>query len=139
MGGAASRGAARATEAASHAPKPTPSPGRVQAQELLERLPEHSAVRKDAERAAQFEQWRILHEQHLDGVQLEEQNARDEGLTQLMHKTMQHPEGQIQYKEQYLPMQSSAMAERFELEVGAVHAPVYFVRQLWNARSAGTL
>ena len=124
MGGASSRAAARASKRAAPAAEQAVSGARVRAQASLDKLPETSAVRKDAELAEQFDQWRVAQEQRLDGSELEQESQRDDGLQKMMFKTMQKPEGQITYREQLLPMYSGELAKNLESQVCRCHLMV---------------
>lgn len=122
MGGTVSRAASRAPAAAAQAAKGrSASPAQAQVQKSLEGLPETSAVRRDAVVSEQFEQWRAAHEQHLDGIPLEEQNAKDGNLAQLMQQTMQQPSGRIEYREHLLSMPEGEIADRFEAKACPAH------------------
>ena len=119
MGASASRAVAKTASEAAPAQQAAAeaSAAAVAAQQALEHLPADSAVRKDAARATQYKEWRAAQEQGLDGVQLEEQSARDPGLNDMMHQTMQREEGQIQYREHLLPMQESPFAQTLVQEM----------------------
>ena len=84
---------------------------------LLQRLPQESAVKRDAERAEQFKEWRAAQEQGLDGVDLEQQNARDAGLDSLMRQTMRSAEGRIEYQEHFLPMPDGRLTQSLAAQV----------------------
>lgn len=58
MGSGASRAAARPAAAAAVEAAAAP-PVRTRAEAALERLPAGSAVRRDAERAVQYHEWRV--------------------------------------------------------------------------------
>jgi hypothetical protein len=114
MGNTAAKVAARASVAqvaASHCPKMS------RAEQALASLPSDSAVRRDAEAAMQFDQLRIAQEQRLDGIPLEQENAKDQKLETLMLQAMQHPDGKIEYREHLLPMEQSSLGQSLTAQV----------------------
>ena len=117
MGSSSSRAAARGAQAAARSAAAAKQQQDAVARASLEKLPADSAVRQDAEYAAQFNQWRVAQEQRLDGVTLEDENARNSELDTRMHSAMHRGEGDIQYEEHYLPLPQADMTQRLAQQV----------------------
>ena len=119
MGGSTSRAISRSGAVAAEAAAQT-QPSR--AQQALDRLPATSAVRRDAERAVQYDEWRIAQEQHLDGIPLEQQSAKDAALETRMTETMLSGDGLISYREHLLPMEATPLCDELTAVVRSLRA-----------------
>lgn len=122
MGSSSSRAAARGAEAAARSAAAAKQ-RQDAAQAALDKLPADSAVRKDARSAAQFNEWRVAQEQRLDGVTLEDENARNSALDTRMHSAMQRKEGDIEYEEHYLPLHDARLAAQLSAQVRPARLP----------------
>jgi hypothetical protein len=106
MGSSASRAAGKSLRFIWPTPKQT---------DPLRHLPADSAVRRDAEAAAELEERRIALE--CSKVSLEELNRKDEQIVSMMQSAMKQPEGDIVYREHILPLAENEMVRQMVTQV----------------------
>jgi hypothetical protein len=90
-------------------------------QQSINSLPPSSTVRQDIIAAAIAEERRIERERMLDGIPLEQQNARDDNLVNLANEAMRHKEGHIEYREHLLPLHEGELERQLTVNVRVSH------------------